>query len=194
MAAYAASVEEEVIAAVKPFHRQISYGHRAMYLGPAALLAGAKVSVIDVGCGDGYGYHALRESHSSLASYWGIDSNPNDIAHIQKLITEPHHIAVCGDWLSYPEHSIPPSDFVFCVEVLEHVPADRRRACIEKCARLARRNVFISTPPADRNEHGRLTIPECRDLIRSVGLDVVVIDAQWTTLYVCSTLYAGKPA
>lgn len=170
---------------LKPFPRHISYGHRAMYLGPAALMAGAFPSVIDVGCGDGYGYHALV-SNDAVSSYWGIDSNPADIEKARRLIVNPHHVMICDDWLAYPDSKLKPADFVFCIEVLEHVPPKLRRLYVAKCARFAQRNLFLSTPPADRHEHGRLTIPECRDLIRSVGLDVVVVDVQWTTLYVCS--------
>lgn len=168
-----------------PFHRQISYGHRAMYLGPAALMRDARPSVIDVACGDGYGYHALKE-HNALSSYWGIDSDPSEVATAQRLMDRPEHVVVHGNWLEYPEDKITTADFVFCIEVLEHLYPEERKPCIEKCARFARRNIFISTPPADRNDHGRLTIPECRELIKAAGLDVVVIDIQWTTLYVCS--------
>ena len=160
-----------------------------MYLGPAALLRDTRSSVIDVACGDGYGYHTLL-SHNAIASYWGIDNTPTEIEKGRQLLVNPEHTMVCGDWLTYPEHKITPADFVFCVEVLEHVPAELRQAFVEKCARFAKRNIFISTPPADRNDHGRLMIPECRDLIKSVGLDVVVVDAQWTTLYVCNTTEA----
>ena len=162
-----------------------------MYLGPAALMAGAKSSVIDIGCGDGYGYHALV-SHNAVSSYWGIDSNPIDVEKARKLIVDPNHVVVCGDWPKYPEDTLEPADFVFCIEVLEHVIPEERKACVEKCARYAKRNLFISTPPADRNDHGRLTIPECHDLIRSVGLAVVVVDVQWTTLYVCSPPSTGE--
>ena len=172
-------------AELRPFTRQISLGHRMMYSGPAALLRHTRSSVIDIGCGDGFGYHTLV-SNTAVSRYWGIDSNPNEIEMGRKLLVDPNHVTVCGDWLTYPDSEIQPADFVFCIEVLEHVPAELRKAFVEKCARFARKNVFISTPPADRNDHGRLTIPECRDLIRSAGLDVVVVDAQWTTFYACS--------
>lgn len=157
-----------------------------MYLGPAALMGHTSSSVIDVGCGDGYGYHALV-SNNAVSSYWGIDANIRDIEKGRQLIVDPNHVMVCGDWLKYPMDGIDHADFVFCIEVLEHVPPDERKACVEKCARFARKNLFISTPPADRNDHGKLTIPECRDLIGSVGLDVVVVDSQWTTFYLCSS-------
>ena len=170
---------------MSPFPRHISYGHRAMYLGPAALLAGTRASVIDVGCGDGCGYHALA-SADALSTYLGIDASESELAKGRELLCNPLHEMVCCDWLAYPEYKLTPADFVFCVEVLEHVPAEKRKAWVEKCRRFARRNVFISTPPADRSDHGKLTIPECQELLRSVGLDVVVVDAQWTTLYVCN--------
>jgi 2-polyprenyl-3-methyl-5-hydroxy-6-metoxy-1,4-benzoquinol methylase len=156
-----------------------------MYLGPAALMRDVRSSVIDIGCGDGYGYHALRE-HNALSSYWGIDGSPSEIEKGRRLLVDPNHVMVCGDWIEYAGDDLKPADFVFCIEVLEHILPEERKACVEKCARYAKRNLFISTPPADRNDHGRLTIPECHELIRSVGLDVVVVDAQWTTLYVCS--------
>ena len=177
-------------AALKPFHRHISYGHRAMYLGPAALLGHARPSVIDIACGDGYGYHALV-THNAVGSYWGIDSNPSDIEKGRQLIVDPKHVMVCGDWLKWPEDNLEPADFVFCIEVLEHVAPEDRKALVEKCMRFAKRNLFISTPPADRNSHGKLTIPECRELLWSAGLDVVVVDVQCTTLYVCSAPNGG---
>ena len=175
---------------VKPFHRQISYGHRAMYLGPAAIMGHTKSSVIDIACGDGYGYHALS-THNAMSSYWGIDSNPSEIEKGRQLLVDSNHVMRCGDWLTHPEEALEPADFVFCIEVLEHVASEDRQRFVEKCARFAKRNLFISTPPSDRNDHGKLTIPECRDLLWSAGLDVVVVDVQWTTLYVCSKPNGG---
>ena len=168
------------------FPRFISYGHRAVYLGPAAIMAHQPCSVIDIGCGDGVGYHSLV-SHQALDRYFGIDISPDEIAKGQRLIVNPQkHKMVAGNWLEWPEEGLVPADFVFCVEVLEHVPPDLRKLFVEKCARFAKKNIFFSTPPADRNHHGKLTIPECLDLLRSAGLDVVPIDIQWTTMYVCS--------
>lgn len=170
---------------LKEFPRFISYGHRAMYIGPAAIMGHTPSSVIDIACGDGCGYHILM-SHNAVGSYWGIDSSPTEIQKGQRLLVSPEHTMVCGDWITYPEDSITPADFVFAIEVLEHIPHHLRKEFVEKCARKAKRNLFLSTPPADRNDHGELTIPECVDLLRSVHLDVVVVDVQWTTLYVCS--------
>ena len=168
------------------FPRFISYGHRAAYLGPAAIMAHQPCSVIDIGCGDGVGYHALV-THQALGSYFGIDISPAEIEKGQRLLVDQHkHKTVCGNWLEYPEKDLEPADFVFCVEVLEHVPLDLRKMFVEKCVRFAKKNIIISTPPADRNPHGKLTIPECLELLRSSGLDVVPIDVQWTTMYVCS--------
>lgn len=167
------------------FHRFISYGHRAMYLGPAAIMAHKPCSVIDIGCGDGVGYHSLM-SHNAISRYFGIDCNPKEIEKGRRLLIHDDHWMECGDWLTYPENTIglEPADFVFCIEVLEHVPPEHREAFLLKCAKFAKRNIFISTPPADRNDHGELTIAECRELIESVGLKVVVIDVQWTAMYV----------
>ena len=171
-------------AVLPEFPRFISYGHRAMYLGPAAIMGHQPSSVIDIACGDGFGYHALM-SHNAIESYWGIDSSPTEIQKGRRLLVNPNHVMVSGDWLTYPEDSLVPADFVFCIEVLEHVPPHVRYEFVDKCARFAKKNLFLSTPPADRNDHGELTIPECRDLLRSVVNDVSVIDIQWTTLYVC---------
>lgn len=170
---------------LKPFTRHISYGHRAMYLGPVALLRGTRSSVIDAACGDGHGYHTLA-SNDAISRYFGIDSDPQEIAKGQQLLTNSLHEMVCDNWLTYPEHKILPADYVFCIEMLEHLEPDDRRICVDKCRRFARKNVFISTPPVNRNDHGRMTIPECKELLTSAGLDVVAIDSQWTTLYVCS--------
>ena len=81
---------------LKPFPRHISYGHRAMYLGPAALMGNAEVTVIDVACGDGYGYLALA-THNAMSSYWGIDSNPADIENGRRLVNGRKNVR-CYAW------------------------------------------------------------------------------------------------
>ena len=75
---------------LKPWTRQISYGHRAMYMGPAALMGGARVSVIDVGCGDGYGYHTLV-SADAVSKYFGIDRNSAEVEQGRKLLVSRDH-------------------------------------------------------------------------------------------------------
>lgn len=170
---------------LKPWERHISYGHRAMYYGIVAVMRGMRQSVIDVGCGDGFGYHTLV-SGDAVSTYFGIDESQSEIDKGKELLVNPHHDMVCDNWITYPEHLIRPSDCSFCIEVLEHLEEDDRFKCVDKLRRFSRKNVFISTPPADRNDHGRLTIPECTELIKSAGLDVVVMDYQWTALYVCS--------
>lgn len=169
------------------FPRFISYGHRAMYLGPAAIMAHKPCSVIDIACGDGFGYHALM-SHQALSTYFGIDMNPAEIEKGQRLLVDrDNHKMVAGSWLDYPDAKIEPADFVFCIEVLEHVPQDLRKQFVEKCVRFAKKNIFFSTPPVDQNTHGVMTIPQCCDLLAGAGLNVVPIDVQWTTMYVCTT-------
>lgn len=170
---------------IKPFIGNISFGHRVMYIAPAILMGKTRSSIIDVGCGDGYGYHTLV-TNDSVSTYFGIDSNPVAIQNGVGYLVDPAHSMVCGDWLTHPEKDLKPADFVFCIEVIEHVPVGLRKAFVEKCKKFMKRNLFLSTPPADRCSHGKLTIPECSALIKSAGLDVVVVDIQWTTLYICS--------
>ena len=147
---------------IEPWTRQISYGHRAMYYGPVAIMKGMRSSVIDVACGDGFGYHTLI-SNDAVSRYFGIDTNPSEIEKGRKWLINDQHEMVCDNWLTYPEYKIIPADYVFCIEMLEHLEEPERITCVDKCRRFARKNVFISTPPADRNDHGRLTIPECHN-------------------------------
>lgn len=160
-----------------------------MYLGPANLLGKCKPSVIDVGCGDGLGYHTLV-MHEAVSTYFGIDKSTSDIRAANQYLISNKHAFACGDWLEYPEDDLQPADFVFCIEVLEHLAKEATLPFVEKCKRFMKKNIFLSTPPADRNKHGTFTVPECRALLQSIGLNVVTVDIQRTTLYICEA--AGR--
>jgi 2-polyprenyl-3-methyl-5-hydroxy-6-metoxy-1,4-benzoquinol methylase len=168
-----------------PFPGRISHGHRMMYDSPVVAMSNTPSSVIDIGCGDGYGYHTLV-SQGAVSEYFGMDVNPLAIENGRKLLVSDKHRMEQGDWLAYPEDKLKPADFTFCIEVIEHVPAENRKAFIEKLARFTKKNLFLSTPPADRSKHGEMTVPECLALLKSAGLDAVAVDVQWTTLYICS--------
>jgi len=168
--------------------KKVSHGHRMMYDGPVKLLSKSRSSVIEVGCGDGYGYQELLKE-DAISEYLGVDPNQKELDCLRGLLKDEKHRAICADWLDVSREELSPADFMLCVEVLEHVPPDKRRAFLEKCLKFTKKTLFLSTPESghDKVPHeGLLEKDECVGLLRKSGFNVAVVDAQWTTMYVCT--------
>jgi SAM-dependent methyltransferase len=99
---------------------------RGWYVWAATLVAGQ--SVLDAGCGLGYGIPILAETAASVR---GQDLDP-------RLASE--HITI-GPLEAFPSKSV---DVVVSVDVVEHVEADA--AFVRELARIARRRVILTTP------------------------------------------------
>jgi hypothetical protein len=54
-----------------------------------------------------------------------------------------------GDSLPFPDRSF---DYVVCVDMLEHLPAGRRRAFVSEMLRVGRRRVFLAVPCGEAAE------------------------------------------
>jgi hypothetical protein len=76
-------------------------------------------------------------------------------------------------------------DYSFCIEVIEHVRPDLVPAFLAELHQVTQRALFLSTPNALTSPHGVATVDEWRRVIDLAGFDVVAIERQWTTLYIC---------
>lgn len=156
-----------------------------MYEGPARLFNGCNIDVIDVGCSGGYGY-TVMVNENILNRYYGVDNEPSVIEIHKSLLISENHTVECTGWLEAPPPFI--ADIIFCIEVLEHVPQDRREAFIDKCAKYTKNHMFLSTP---KNGHGKIQHcgliqpSECTKILQNAGFNVMIFDKQWTTLYIC---------
>jgi 2-polyprenyl-3-methyl-5-hydroxy-6-metoxy-1,4-benzoquinol methylase len=115
---------------------------------PRYLLAGGlapQKTILDLGCGTGYG--AAMLARQGAASVVGLDIDPSTIewaksAHREKNLS----FCVSTDLgAGFPSHTF---DLVTCFEMIEHVSERGQRAAIASIARLLRKNgiLLISTP------------------------------------------------
>lgn len=163
--------------------RDYSVGHRRMYQGPCTLLAGANARVLDVGAGIGYGLALLRE-HGVFREYVGLEPNPRAYAYTLERSTGWEGVKLHN--ASFPCPDVEGVfDHVFCIEVVEHLPPDGRGAFLEGLRRVTGKILWLSTPDSRKSSHGALSTPEWEKMLEGVGFRVVVVEEQWTTLFVC---------
>ena len=153
-----------------------------MYFAACKLLERRPRNILDVGSGMGYGYKWLRQ-HRAVKSYTGVEPNPDCIRWCRKEYPEATWIDGVVPGISF----LQPFEYVFCIEVLEHVEKEQD-VCpvdfIREIAGLARRNVFLSTPNRKTSSHGRYTPDEVVDFCRRAEIDnVAYVEEQWTTWY-----------
>lgn len=164
-----------------------SLGHQKMYTLPIQFLQDKdrRWNVIDVGVGIGFGLRKMLEA-GILDRYVGVEPHPlsHDYLNQQEW---PEHVKIhpCG-WLDLPEDQLLLADYMFCIEVIEHVPDDQVAAFLARMRAHVRRNLFLSTPDSAKTDHGTATVPQWRARLKAAGFtEVAVIDSQWTVLYVC---------
>lgn len=109
-------------------------------------------SVCDVGCGVGIGSNILSTEASFV---WGIDTNAESISFATQMFGRtPNHIyyspQVTFDVVDVTDmpREMKKFDYVTCVEVIEHIPADQADTLISFLNRVTKPNgvVFITSP------------------------------------------------
>lgn len=97
--------------------------------------------ILDVGCGEGFTMHELREDRIQ-ARMVGVDFSPTALAWNQthQMARSPLNVADVHH-LPFPDESF---DLVLCLEVLEHLPDSTLGLC--ELLRVARDYVLVSVP------------------------------------------------
>lgn len=125
------------------FSAAFYYEHMIRYLFAVHFAKGK--TVLDVGCGEGYGSNLLS-SHGKAKKVFGIDIDPASIKHAKKhYVSKSVHYAVdSAETLStIKDKSI---DLVVCFELIEHIKD--QKACFKNIKRVLKKGgvMIVSTP------------------------------------------------
>jgi hypothetical protein len=169
-----------------------SEGHRRIYSSLVELLGGTKLAradVLEVGMGIGYGLGQMLKGEV-LRSYQGLEPDPASYSYAadkwsQASESVPGGVMLYNLGLLAALPVLRPAPFVFCVEVVEHVPAGQIERFLAALRALTTQNLFLSTPDATTSRHGVATTDEWKRALRAAGFDVATVARQWTTLFVC---------
>jgi SAM-dependent methyltransferase len=139
------------------------------------LLPGPPATILDVGCGPGFGAKRLASLGYSVT---GIDFNARAIAFARLLVPECTFAA--ADLRSGSELSqvAGPFEAAICVEVLEHVPPTDRRPLLKTVQALLApgASLVLSTPTrrmyANPWDYRRLELEELTTLLMDAGFQV----------------------
>lgn len=154
-----------------------------MYEAGLVLLDQSTASVLDIGSGIGWGCKRAREL--GFAGKWtGIEPCQDSFDYLTRVYGNDQRTTWhCAGLMEAP---VEPVDYVFCIEVVEHLPPDRVGAFLRRIRSLCNRGAWISTPDADTSDHGTFTRSQMVDALKAAGFENVVVNAeQWTTLYIC---------
>lgn len=175
--------------------RAYSEGHQRMYLGPIALIQSAradKVNILDVGSGIAWGAEQMLRA-GIVRNYLGVEPCKESFNHGVKFIESLPEAVKQGAtvaWSNKPFLDLPavwdtPRDYVFCIEVLEHVPEADLPEFLLRLRHFTGRNAFISTPDIRTSSHGTATAEVWEERLTKAGFKVVKFQRHWTTLFIC---------
>ena len=99
-----------------------SLGHQKMYTLPIQFLQDKdqRWNVIDVGVGIGFGVRKMLEA-GILARYVGVEPHPLSYGYLAQQEWPAHVKIHPSGWLDLPEDQLMLADYMFCIEVIEHV-------------------------------------------------------------------------
>lgn len=149
--------------------------HQVAYLHAAELVTGR--TVVDVGCGEGYGTDMLGEMAARIV---GVDYDAAAIAHAARSYPRPHFVR--GNLAAVPVRTAA-VDVVVTLQVVEHVW--NHREFVGECLRLLRPGglLYVTTPnrltfspgldePANLFHTREFTATELAELLRAGGFEI----------------------
>ena len=136
----------------------------ARYKFVAQMLAGRR-SVLEVGCGDGFGSRVVRQNVAKLT---GIDIDPDFVSSAQQTMSEKWPVEFrVHDVLATPVEG--EFDAIYSLDVLEHIPQEQEDAFLANMlVPLARHGVCIIGMPslesqAYASEYSKLGHVNCKN-------------------------------
>jgi hypothetical protein len=161
--------------------RDYSLGHRLMYETPAKLLTGKARNIAEAGFGIGWGLKALLEV-GAVRSYVGYEPCAEAFEYVRKQYADDNRI-VLHNRPFYAPSAV--ADHVFCVEVIEHVPAEKHADFLHDL-RAAGRTLWFSSPDVRRYPSEGVRAPhEWQVMLKAAGFnDVTRHEEQWTSLLI----------
>lgn len=125
------------------------YLHQQRYTLAAQAITGKRI--LDVGCGYGFGTHAMATQHPDKQFVW-IDIDPAAISYAQEHNAAPNitYLVMSATALTYPDASF---DTVTSIENIEHIPDDQ--TYIAELARvlIPAWTLLLTTPNDNRRSH-----------------------------------------
>lgn len=170
--------------------RDYSWGHQRCYLGPLELIRRQSqhaLNILDVGSGIGWGWAQLFSILGDSIKYVGIELDSETISYHREQVSQSrHHQNTTLVEGSFTKLRLPKEfDYVFCIEVLEHVPKKGVPQFISNLRFACKGILFLSTPNVEENDHGEYTPKEIESMLKKHGFkNVVTITEQWTTQYI----------
>lgn len=158
--------------------------HQKLYAAAASLVSTKVASVLDVGCGVGVGLDILRRTGHE-GRWTGLDP-----MGVPPASLGPQDRYESGDLVGLAS-SLPPSDHVWCVEVLEHLPGDPM-AFLRALRALTRVSAFVSTPNSDLNKHGTRSAAEWAGMLRAAGFVVARVPVGGSVAFLCEPVNEGR--
>jgi 2-polyprenyl-3-methyl-5-hydroxy-6-metoxy-1,4-benzoquinol methylase len=123
--------------------------HWAMYSGFLDLIDSQKeLLLLDVGCGTGYCTRRLASIYSG-SSIVGIDRDKESINFASSYNNASNIEYIPVDFLTWNEKDLK-YDYIFALDVLEHIPSKFHFDFIDKCLSMLKKNgkLLLSTPNA----------------------------------------------
>jgi GT2 family glycosyltransferase/glycosyltransferase involved in cell wall biosynthesis/SAM-dependent methyltransferase len=131
---------------------ELAYAHWHRYFYAAEWAAGK--SVLDIGCGEGYGCSLLAEKATKVV---GLDADPTTVAYAAATYARPHLHFIAGLAEAIPIGGEHVFDLVVCFETIEHLDRDQQAACAAAIKRLLKPDglFLVSTPDKQLYNRGQ---------------------------------------
>lgn len=165
--------------------RDYSVGHQRMYTFPIDRLRGKRYRIFEAGFGIGFGLRKMLEA-DIVERFIGCEPNLDSYNYTFGLFGTRPEVTLHHCPFGQPVLPTPPADHTFCIEVIEHVPADAHAEFLS-LLRACGPRLWLSTPDIARQpREGVRTTEEWEAMLRAAGFDKVDVDrSQWTHLFAC---------
>lgn len=166
-----------------------SFGHRIMYDVPLTLMtrnerAKERFSILEVGFGIGWGLDRMIDLNV-IDHYHGMEPDLESFDYVQKRHGKNNRLTLVNE--KFVGIAGKTFDHVFCIEVIEHIPAIAHLAILNEIRASTHGTLWLSTPDKNRcPEHGVRDRNEWQQLLEMAAFDCVTHHTeQWTDLYIC---------